>query len=103
MALRINLPSAGLLGIAGAQVFQISTAATLEAGNIYILEGSTAFTVNLPATANDGQTLLLKRTGSATVTVAETLIEGVMQPIEITNNQPIRLIYVSSSYGWLIT
>lgn len=107
MAVRINLPSAGLLGIAGVQVFRINTATTLVAGNVYILEDAATpapFTVTLPSTANDGQTILLKRTtGTQTITVAPALIEGTMQPIEITNNQPIRLIYVSESYGWLIT
>ena len=106
MSVRINLPSAGLVGIAGAQAFRISAtpAEALVAGNIYILEGATDFNVTLPATANDGQTILLKKTGSASqVQVQSALIEGTMQTIEITNSQPVRLVFVNNTdFGWLI-
>ena len=110
MSVRINLPDAGLLGIAGARAFRISAtpAQALVAGNIYVLEGdagvSNNYTVTLPTTVNDGQQILLKKTGDVPqVQVTSALIEGTMQTIEITNSQPIRLIFVDNTdFGWLI-
>lgn len=106
MGLRINLPTADLLGISGVLIFRIddtTVPATLDAGNIYILEGTVDYTVTLPTTVGDGEEIILKKTGTApTVTVASTLIEGITQTIEITNNQPVRLVYVSATYGWLV-
>ena len=50
-----------------------------------------------------GDEIVLKKLGTATVTVASTLIEGSNQTITISNNQPIRCLYVNSTIGWLIT
>tara|TARA_A200000159_G_C7261671_1_gene313365 strand:- start:20 stop:334 length:315 start_codon:yes stop_codon:yes gene_type:complete len=104
MGLTIDLPSAGLLGISGAQAFQISSNTTLVENGIYVLEGSNNFTITLPAAPSiDGATILVKRTGSATITVAAVKIEGSVQSITITNNQPIRFTYVNAAIGYLIT
>jgi hypothetical protein len=104
MGLTIDLPQAGLLGISGAQAFEISSATTLGINNIYVCTGATDFTITLPTSVTqDGATILVKKTGTQTVTVASALIEGVVQSLTITNNQPIRFVYVSASFGWLIT
>lgn len=103
MSIRIDLPSAGLLGIPQATVRTITAATTLEQNSVYVLGGTTAYTVTLPATPNNGATILLKRVGNGeTVTVASTTIEGNAQTIEITNNQPIWLVYHNATFGWLI-
>ena len=47
--------------------------------------------------------MVLKKTGTGTVTIASTTIEGSSQSITISNNQPIRCLYVNSTIGWLIT
>ena len=103
MSIRIDLPSAGLLGIPQATVREITGATTLEQNSVYILGGTSAYTVTLPATPNNGATILLKRVGHTnTITVASTNIENEAQTIEITNNQPIWLVYHNATFGWLI-
>jgi hypothetical protein len=103
MGLTIELPSAGLLGISGAQAFQISSNTTLLDNSIYVLDGSNNFTITLPAAPADGSTILVKRIGTATITVATALIEGSSQSLTITNNQPIRFTHINSSVGYLMT
>lgn len=104
MGLTIDLPQAGLLGISGAQAFEISSATTLGINNIYVCTGATDFTITLPTSiTQDGATILVKKTGTQTVTVASALIEGTVQSLTITNNQPIRFVYINSSFGFLIT
>jgi len=46
---------------------------------------------------------VLKKIGSAVVTINTDTIEGSSQSITITNNQPIRCLYVNSTFGWVIT
>lgn len=104
MGLTIDLPQAGLLGIAGSQAFEITSNTTLAINNIYVLKGSSNFTITLPTTIPvDGGTILVKKVGTGTVTVASALIEGSTQTLTITNNQPIRFVYINSSFGFLIT
>ncbi len=104
MGLTIDLPSAGLLGITNASGAVITGTATLAINSVNALSGSGTYTVTLPtASLQAGHEVVLKRTGTATITVASTTIEGSSQSITITNNQPIRCIYVNSTFGWIIT
>ena len=104
MGLTIDMPTAGLLGINNATGHVITTTATLTRNSVNVLSGSSPYTVTMPsANLEAGNEVVLKRTGTATVTVASTLIEGSNQSITITNNQPIRCLYVNNTFGWLIT
>jgi len=104
MGLTIDLPSAGLLGITNATGNVISTTATLNVNSVNILDGSVNYTVTLPSISlNAGDEVVLKKVGTATVTIASATIEGVSQSITITNNQPIRCLYVNGTFGWAIT
>ena len=104
MGLTIDLPSAGLLGITNATSSVITGTASLLVNSINVLSGSGTYTVTLPtASLQAGNEVVLKRTGTATITVASALIEGSNQTITISNNQPIRCLYVNSTMGWLIT
>lgn len=103
MGLTITLPEAGLLGITGVVIEELTTDTTLVNNRIYILQGADARTITLPADPNAGEVIVLKRIGSGVWTVASDLVEGVTQTIEITNNQSISLYYVNSTFGWLIT
>ncbi len=44
MGLQIDLPSAGLLGISGAQAFEITANTTLGINKIYVCKQATDFT-----------------------------------------------------------
>jgi len=104
MGLTIDLPSAGLLGISGAQAFEITANTTMGINKIYVCKQAAPFTVTLPTTVTaDGGEILIKKVGNQTVTIAAALIEGTNQPIEITNNQAVRLVYINATFGWLIT
>lgn len=104
MGLQIDLPSAGLLGITNATGNVISGTANLVVNSINVLTGSSNYTVTLPtASLNAGDEVVLKKTGTGTVTIASATIEGSSQSITITNNQPIRCLYVNNTIGWLIT
>ena len=104
MGLTIDLPSAGLLGITNASGNVITGTANLVVNSVNALSGSGTYTVTLPTTSlASGNEIVLKKTGTATVTIASTTIEGSSQSITITNNQPIRCLYVNSTIGWLIT
>jgi|TARA_R110000787_G_C13298946_1_gene434326 2-keto-3-deoxy-6-phosphogluconate aldolase len=104
MGLTIDLPTAGLLGIAGAQAFEITANTSLLENSIYVLKQAGAFTITLPTTITiDGGTILVKKVGTQTVTVASALIEGTVQSLTITNNQPIRFLYINATFGWLIS
>ena len=104
MGLTIDLPSAGLLGITNATGNVISTTATLNVNSVNILDGSVNYTVTLPSTSlNAGDEVVLKKVGSAVVTIDTALIEGVSQSITISNNQPVRCLYVNGTFGWVIT
>ena len=104
MGLRIDLPTAGLLGITNATAYQISTDTSLSKNAIYILEGNVDFSVTLPTLElNSGDEVVLKKIGVSVVTINTGTIEGSSQSITITNNQPIRCLYVNSTFGWVIT
>tara|TARA_A200000113_G_scaffold208101_1_gene206195 strand:+ start:2300 stop:2614 length:315 start_codon:yes stop_codon:yes gene_type:complete len=104
MGLQIDLPSAGLLGITNASASVLTGTATLAVNSVNVLAGSSPYTVTLPSTnLNAGDEVVLKKTNTATVTIASALIEGSGQSVTITNNQPIRCIYVNSTFGWIIT
>ena len=104
MGLTIDLPSAGLLGITNATGNVISTTATLNVNSVNILDGSVNYTVTLPSSSlNAGDEVVLKKVGSAVVTIDTALIEGVSQSITISNNQPVRCLYVNGTFGWVIT
>ena len=67
MGLKINLPSAGLLGISGAKDFSWTsvyvgspTPRTLSENSIFAFGGDAPFTVNLPTTLSDGATIVMK-------------------------------------------
>ena len=104
MGLTIDLPSAGLLGISGAQAFEIDQNTTLGINKIYVCKQAAPFTITLPTIITaDGGEVLVKNVGTQTVTVAAALIEGTNQSITITNNQPVRFVYINATFGWLIT
>ena len=104
MGLTIDLPSAGLLGISGAQAFEITANTTMNINSIYVCKQASAFTITLPTTIPiDGGEVLVKNVGTQTVTVAAADIEGTNQSITINNNQPIRFVYINATFGWLIT
>ena len=104
MGLQIDLPSAGLLGITNASASVLTGAATLAVNSVNVLAGSSPYTVTLPSTdLNAGDEVVLKKTNTATVTIASTLIEGSGQSVTITNNQPIRCLYVDGTFGWVLT
>ena len=104
MGLQIDLASAGLLGITNATASVINGTATLNVNSVNVLDGSSNYTVTLPsASLNAGDEVVMKKIGTGTVTVASTTIESSNQTITITNNQPIRCLYVNSTVGWLIT
>ena len=104
MGLTIDLPSAGLLGISGAQAFEITGDTTLGVNSIYVCKQAPDFTITLPTVIPaDGAEILVKKVGTQTVTVASAIIEGTNQSLTITNNQAVRFVYINSSFGWLIT
>jgi|TARA_B100000927_G_C16457114_1_gene466308 hypothetical protein len=105
MGLTIDMPTAGLLGITNAATANIiNTTATLTKSSVNILQGSVNYTITFPSSnLSAGDEIVLKKLGTATVTVASTLIEGTNQTITITNNQPIRCLYVNNTFGWVIT
>jgi len=104
MGLTIDLPSAGLLGISGAQAFEITANTTMNINSIYVCKQAAPFTITLPTTIPvDGGEILVKNLGTQTVTVAAADIEGTNQSITITNNQPVRFVYINATFGWLIT
>ena len=104
MGLTIDMPSAGLLGIAGALAFEITGNTTLQQNSIYVLKQASAFTITLPTSVTiAGTVILVKKIGTQTVTVAAANIEGVNQTLTITNNQPIRFVYINATFGWLIS
>jgi len=104
MGLTIDLPSAGLLGISGAQAFEITSDTNLNINSVYVCKQASDFTITLPTTISaDGGEILVKKVGTQTVTVASALIEGTNQSLTITNNQAVRFVYINSSFGWLIT
>ena len=104
MGLTIDLPTAGLLGISGAQAFEITANTTLGINKIYVCKQAPDFTVTLPTTVTaDGGEVLVKNVGSQTVTVTTAKIEGSDVSLTITNNQAVRFVYINASFGWLIT
>ena len=104
MGLTIDLPSAGLLGISGAQAFEITANTTMNINSIYVCKQASPFIITLPTTIPvDGGEVLVKNVGTQTVTVAAADIEGTNQSITITNNQPVRFVYINATFGWLIT
>ncbi len=107
MGLKIQLPTADLIGVAGATTSVIDgTTTTLVPNTIYVAQpgDGVTFTVALPTTdLSDGSVILIKDIGLGQVDISTALIEGTNQTLEITNNTPVRLVYHSSSIGWIIT
>ena len=103
MGLQIDLPSAGLLGISSASGGAITGNRTAVQNGIYVVQGSNSLTLTLPATMEQGGTVLLKNLGTGTVTIASALIEASNQSITVNNNQAVRLVYLNSTIGYLIT
>jgi hypothetical protein len=103
MGLRIDLPSAGLLGISGATGGVITGNTTAVQNGIYIIEGSNSLTITLPATFEVGGTVLVKNTGTGTVTITSSAdIENSSSNVTMnTQNEFIRFVYVSAAYGYL--
>ena len=90
MGLTIDLPQAGILGISGAQAFEIVANTTMGINRIYVCKQAADFTITLPTTVTaDGGEVLVKKLGTQTVTVASALIEGTIQSLTITNNHAI--------------
>ena len=74
MGLTIDLPQAGLLGISGAQAFEITANTTMGINSVYVCKQAPDFTITLPTTVtSDGGEVLVKKVGSQTVTVASAL------------------------------
>ena len=104
MGLTIDLPQAGILGISGAQAFEIVANTTMGINRIYVCKQAADFTITLPTTVTaDGGEVLVKKVGTQTVTVASALIEGTIQSLTITNTQAVRFVYINATFGWLIT
>jgi hypothetical protein len=103
MGLTIDLPSAGLLGVTGATGGVIAVDTTAVQNGIYIIEGTTNLTLTLPTTIDVGGTILVKNTGTGTVTVTSAAnIENSASNVTMnTQNEFIRFVYVSASYGYL--
>ena len=75
MGLTIDLPQAGILGISGAQAFEIVANTTMGINRIYVCKQAADFTITLPTTVTaDGGEVLVKKVGTQTVTVASALI-----------------------------
>jgi len=103
MGIQIDLPSAGLLGISSASGGVITSDTTAVQNAIYVVTGSTSLTLTLPSSMEQGGTVLLKNLGTGTVTIASALIEASNQSITVNNNQAVRLVYLNSTIGYLIT
>ena len=126
MGLRINLPQANLLGISGAtaQVFDTqATAGTpitqnLNYNSLNVIDAARAtgatdtfydYVVSLPTEVSGerdavtGDIVVVKATSGAFVQIASSNIEGTTQTIEIQDNRPVRLLYVSAAIGWILT
>jgi len=104
MGLTIDLPSAGLLGISGAQAFEITANTTMNINSIYVCKQASAFTITLPTTIPiDGGEVLVKNVGSNNITVAAADIEGTNQTTTIVQNQFIRFVYINATFGWLLS
>jgi hypothetical protein len=103
MGLQIDLPTSGLLGINSASGGVITGNTTAVQNGIYVVQGSNSLTLTLPATMEQGGTVLLKNLGTGTVTIASALIEASNQSITVNNNQAVRLVYLNSTIGYLIT
>jgi len=103
MGLQIDLPSAGLLGVSTATGGVITGNTTAVQNGIYVVKGSNSLTLTLPATMEQGGTVLLKNLGTGTVTIASALVEASNQSITVNNNQAVRLVYLNSTVGYLIT
>ena len=104
MGLTIDLPQAGLLGISGAQAFEITANTTMGINSVYVCKQAPDFTITLPTTVtSEGGEVLVKKVGSQTVTVASALIEGTNQSLTITNIQAVRFVYINTTFVWLIT
>ena len=117
MGLKIALPTADLIGVSGATTSLIDgTTSELVPNTIYVtgVAETSNLSVTIPATANDGAVILLKKLGSGNVSITDTngdgtgtfpTVDGVVQTedIVISNNQPVRFVFHSSSIGWIIT
>ena len=104
MGLTIDLPTAGLLGISGAQAFEITSNTTMNINSIYVCKQAASITITLPTTIpTDGGTVLVKNVGSNAVTVASTTIEGTVQTHTLTTNQFVRFVYINATFGWLLS
>ena len=72
MGLKIALPTADLIGVAGATTSLIdSTTVQLDPNTIYVTGTAEAATlsVSIPATANDGDVILIKNLGEGDVNI----------------------------------
>jgi len=104
MGLTIDLPTAGLLGIAGAQAFEITANTSMNINNIYVCKQATSFTVTLPTTIPvDGGTVLVKNVGTNATTVASTTIEGTVTTHTLNQDDFVRFVYINATFGWLLS
>ena len=98
MGLTIDLPTAGLLGIAGAQAFEITANTSMNINNIYVCKQATSFTVTLPTTIPvDGGTVLVKNVGTNATTVASTTIEGTVTTHTLNQDDFVRFVYINAT------
>ena len=127
MAIRINLPQLGNLGIASASFTALgtttgtaTTAQSLALSSIYGITGTRNtdladavydYTLTLPHNnLSAGDEIIVKRIGTATAQISDEdadggniNIEGTQQTIEITDNTPVRLMYSgTAAVGWIL-
>ena len=81
MGLTIDLPSAGLLGISGAQAFEITANTTLGINKIYVCKQAPDFTVTLPTTitADGGEIIAIKQVKKTDIMI-DTITQGTIKP-----------------------
>ena len=101
MGLQIDLPTSGLLGINSASGGVITGNTTAVQGGVYIVEGSNSLTLTLPTTMEMGGTALVKNTGTGTITSAADIENSSSNVTMNTQNQFIRFVYISATYGYL--
>ena len=121
MALRIDLPTAGLLGISGVRTLNITADTTLFQQDIYVASDNNDYNLTLPGAQdlptdpirNQGGIILIKNIGTGTLTILPNDAKGNAVSFDgvpltgagstIMTNQPVRLIFHSDAIGWIVT
>ena len=106
MGVRIDLPSAGLLGISGATVVELTADITAVANGIYYNSSVDTHTLTLPVAdtgISTGDIIIIKNLSTGAINLPSGTFDGTVQTIEITGNQPVTLVFLGGANGYLIT